>query len=185
MLIIVWHKITHPFQNFNGASVEVWEWIRNCITHIVMDIITYPCWDLNQTMSVNHVSKRNPCMIWMIASQWINDCHLCEESVSCSIYVSLHIKDFYWRIYELPKYTYRTNVELRNDLNRLTKLDKWRNMVQNVSVFVINYIHVRQPLWITSENQTQIAYNAVVGHRHISFYTYNKHSIYVKALLLA
>ena len=26
-------EITYPFPNFNGATVEVWEWISNFITH--------------------------------------------------------------------------------------------------------------------------------------------------------
>ena len=27
----VWDEITHPFPNFNGCAVEVWEWISNFI----------------------------------------------------------------------------------------------------------------------------------------------------------
>ena len=38
----VWDKITCPFPNFNGATVEVWEWISNFIPHLIMYIITYP-----------------------------------------------------------------------------------------------------------------------------------------------
>ena len=38
-------EITYPFPNFNGEMVEVWEWINNSIQHILMDVITYPCWD--------------------------------------------------------------------------------------------------------------------------------------------
>ena len=41
----VWDEITYPFLNFNGATVEVEEWIRNSIPHIVKDVITYPCCD--------------------------------------------------------------------------------------------------------------------------------------------
>ena len=25
----VWDEITYPFPNFNGATVEVWEWLSN------------------------------------------------------------------------------------------------------------------------------------------------------------
>ena len=39
----VWDEITYPFPNFNGCSVEVWEWISNFIPHLI--VITYPCWD--------------------------------------------------------------------------------------------------------------------------------------------
>ena len=41
----VWEEITHPFPNFNGATVEVWEWLSNFIPNFTMDIITYPCYD--------------------------------------------------------------------------------------------------------------------------------------------
>ena len=33
--------ITYSFLNFNGATVEVKEWISNFIPHIIMDVITY------------------------------------------------------------------------------------------------------------------------------------------------
>ena len=48
----VWDKITYPFPNFNGCAVEVWEWISNLIWHLIMDVITYPCWDQNQSLLV-------------------------------------------------------------------------------------------------------------------------------------
>ena len=38
-------EITHLFPNFNGCTVEVWEWISNFITYYRKDVITYPCWD--------------------------------------------------------------------------------------------------------------------------------------------
>ena len=41
----VWDKITYPFVNFNGATVEVWERISNFILHLTGHVITYPCWD--------------------------------------------------------------------------------------------------------------------------------------------
>ena len=40
-----WDEITYPFLNFNGATVEVYEWISNFIPYIIMDVITYPCQD--------------------------------------------------------------------------------------------------------------------------------------------
>ena len=38
----VWDEVTYPFQNFNGCTVEVWEWISNFIPLIIMNVITYP-----------------------------------------------------------------------------------------------------------------------------------------------
>ena len=43
----VWDEITDPFPNFTGGTIKVWEWISNFIPHFVMDVITYPCWDLS------------------------------------------------------------------------------------------------------------------------------------------
>ena len=40
----MWDDITYPFPNFNGCTVEVWEWISNFIPPILMDVIIYPCW---------------------------------------------------------------------------------------------------------------------------------------------
>ena len=37
--------ITYPLPNFNGATVEVWEWISNFIPHFTGHVITYPCWN--------------------------------------------------------------------------------------------------------------------------------------------
>ena len=39
---IVWDDITHPFPNFKGCTVEVWEWISNFIPYCARPIITYP-----------------------------------------------------------------------------------------------------------------------------------------------
>ena len=41
----VWVEITFPFPNFNGCTIEVWEWISNFIPHFIMDVITDPCWN--------------------------------------------------------------------------------------------------------------------------------------------
>ena len=40
----IWNEITYQFPNFNGATVEVWEWISCFTLHCVMGVITYPCW---------------------------------------------------------------------------------------------------------------------------------------------
>ena len=39
----VWDEITYPVPNFNGATVEVWEWISNFISHFTRHVITYLC----------------------------------------------------------------------------------------------------------------------------------------------
>ena len=56
----VWNQITYPFPNFNGATVDVWEWISDLIPHFIMDVITYPCKD----KKLVHVSIRGPRPPW-------------------------------------------------------------------------------------------------------------------------
>ena len=41
----VLNKITYPFPNFNGATVDVWEWICTFIKYSTGHVITYPWWD--------------------------------------------------------------------------------------------------------------------------------------------
>ena len=57
----MWDEITYPFPNFNGATIEVWEWPSNFIPYFTGHMITYPCWDYS-------VSKRGP---WDFDSLWI------------------------------------------------------------------------------------------------------------------
>ena len=38
MLNKVWDEITYPFPNFNGCTIEVWEWISNFISNFLMVI---------------------------------------------------------------------------------------------------------------------------------------------------
>ena len=39
----VWYGITYPFLNFDGAAIEVQEWITNFIPHLAGHVIPYPC----------------------------------------------------------------------------------------------------------------------------------------------
>ena len=39
------YGITNLFLNFNGCTVEVWEWISNSIPHFIVGVIPYPWWD--------------------------------------------------------------------------------------------------------------------------------------------
>ena len=38
----VWNEIIYPFQNFNGCTDEVWEWISSFFSHFTELVITYP-----------------------------------------------------------------------------------------------------------------------------------------------
>ena len=39
----VWEKITHPFPNLNGYTIEVWDWIDDFIPHLTDHVSKYPC----------------------------------------------------------------------------------------------------------------------------------------------
>ena len=41
----MWVGFIYPFPNFNGATVEVWEWISSFIAHFIGFMIAYLCWD--------------------------------------------------------------------------------------------------------------------------------------------
>ena len=66
----VWDKFTYPFPNFNGATVEVWEYISNFIPHYMMDIATYPCWEI---IKLNHDSERGHWWLQVKFKVWILD----------------------------------------------------------------------------------------------------------------
>ena len=76
----MWDKVTYPFPNFNGATVEVWEWKRNSITHFIIDIIIFSMLGLK----LIHISKRGlmiciTTLIWLKRkppSQWQRSFHL-------------------------------------------------------------------------------------------------------------
>ena len=53
----MWDKITYSFPNFNGCTVEVWEWISNFIPHFTGHVITYPSM---LGLELIHVSKIGP-----------------------------------------------------------------------------------------------------------------------------
>ena len=70
----VWGEITYSFPNFNGCTVEVWEWISDFTPHFIKDVITYSCWEWSESMSV----KRNPC--WAYTCALMND-YFCQTIV--------------------------------------------------------------------------------------------------------
>ena len=65
----MWDKITYLFPNFNGATVEVWEWISNFIT------LYRACNYLSmQKLKLNYVIKRDECQYKVIIRYWKYHC---------------------------------------------------------------------------------------------------------------
>ena len=55
----MWDEITDPFPNFNGTTIEVWEWISNVIPHFIMNVITDHCWDWSSSISLKGAPVAN------------------------------------------------------------------------------------------------------------------------------
>ena len=51
----VWEEIIYIFPNWNGSTLQVWEWINNFMPHFIMDVISYPCWYWNILRKGTHV----------------------------------------------------------------------------------------------------------------------------------
>ena len=58
ILYNMWNDITYPLTNFNGATIEVWEWICNFIPYFTGHVITYHTSMLG--LKLIHVSKMDP-----------------------------------------------------------------------------------------------------------------------------
>ena len=80
----VWYGITYPFPNIIGAADEVWEWIRNFIPYVIMDVITYACWYLSWTMLVKGATGDN--IFWIIL-----------VSTPTGLHVLLEKKHLFWQ----------------------------------------------------------------------------------------
>ena len=52
----LWDGITYPFPNFNGATIEVWEWLSNFVPHFTWHFIAYPISMVG--LKLIHVNKR-------------------------------------------------------------------------------------------------------------------------------
>ena len=60
----VWGGITYPFLNFNGCTVEVYEWISNPTLYNGCNYLSM------LGLKLNHVSKRGPCCETITAIQY-------------------------------------------------------------------------------------------------------------------
>ena len=43
----MWDEVTYLFSNFNGATVEVWEWMSNFTAYFTGQVMTNSYWDYN------------------------------------------------------------------------------------------------------------------------------------------
>ena len=78
----MWGEITYPFPNFDGATVEVCEWISNFIQHFTGRVIIHP---FMLGLNLNHVSKMAPSKLIEIEINWI------DGSLGASIGIHMHV----------------------------------------------------------------------------------------------
>ena len=67
-------EIPYPFPNFNGATAEVWEWIRNFIPHFTGHVIIYPSWGY----SYYHYNDVIMIISYLGMKSW--DLHVCDRA---------------------------------------------------------------------------------------------------------
>ena len=104
----VWDGITYPFPNFNGCTVQVWEWIDNLSQRFMMDLITYPCWDGNYSLLVKgapsqcYACYRACVLVGQVDSKiylwWPHHCKCAFERPS-SLAGHIQVQAFYFLLY--------------------------------------------------------------------------------------
>ena len=48
----VWVGMTCPFSSLSECTFEVWGWVSNFISHLIIGLIIYLCWDQSWTMLI-------------------------------------------------------------------------------------------------------------------------------------
>ena len=79
----VWDEITYPFLNFNGATVEIHQWISNFIPHFSGHAIASPCW----LLKLNHVCKKGSHKYLSSTSQNVTRLYIQNCQACCSIHL--------------------------------------------------------------------------------------------------
>ena len=68
----MWDEITYPIPNFNNCTIDVLEWIRNCISHFTEYVINYPCWTtlVKGPQEMDNAIRRFCDLIWLQSNIW-------------------------------------------------------------------------------------------------------------------
>ena len=74
-----WVELIIPFANFNGKTVEVWEWKSNFIPHFSGHLITYLYLDSpSQRASISKLWRHH--YIWNRPQVYVNGPHRCRQA---------------------------------------------------------------------------------------------------------
>ena len=68
----MWDEITYTCPNFNGANVEIWEWLINFIPHFTGHVITYLCSDSSWSMLLKEATGHHQSWYW----PWFSKSHV-------------------------------------------------------------------------------------------------------------
>ena len=99
----VWDEIIYTFPTFNGATVEVCEWISDFIPHFIIEVISYPFWDWSYSTLV----KWSHGVIAVLSTKHAQD--PCGFGISmtiaklCGVVQSMGIVDTLCNIYRMHK----------------------------------------------------------------------------------
>ena len=107
MISKVWDEIAYPFPNFNGCTVEVWEWISNFISHFIMDLIA-----LDLFLPVINKSFNSLCIHGLVMPY--------RETSECS-WLGAHVATFLYR------YWYRYHIFIPITISRYTR-NHWTSL---------------------------------------------------------
>ena len=87
----VWDEITYPFLNFNGATVEIKEWINNFIPHFSRHVITYPCLvNRNQGSQQFQTRRSENDNTPQPLDQWTNSPFMGQQVGNCKSFTLTH-----------------------------------------------------------------------------------------------
>ena len=87
----VWVEITYLLPNFNGATIDVWEWITIFIPHFIMFVIAYPRWHLSQSMLLKW-DTAGSAFIWKIFVLFTNLLMMGAARLVIQFYVDIRLQ---------------------------------------------------------------------------------------------
>ena len=107
-----------------NSTVEVWEWIRNFIPHLMMDVITYPCWDIRTLHGCP--SQMNENLMFNNLSSFVGD--------DLAGYILYNGKDNRWRINWLINIMHNVRVLSNHERAVLAHQCKFNEKIAPVSI---------------------------------------------------
>ena len=142
----MWGEITHLFPNFNRCTIKVWECISNFIPHIIiMDVITYPCWNYSMLIKGTSEVCCRPQMLanasWCFKSSLRLNAWRVTRKLSGTRWCLDHQWDWnFWCLFQLSNFAHLISVKITvgEKVQLLFSLQAWEKMavLHNVLSFI-------------------------------------------------